>query len=77
MINSNPMLANLTKNILSQKPQISDFISLMKNANNPSLVLEEISKKNPQMKQILEMVKSNKDPKPLFYRLAKEKGVDP
>lgn len=77
MINSNPMLANLTKNILSQKPQISDFISLMKNANNPSLVLEEISKKNPQMKQILEMVKSNKDPEPLFYRLAKEKGVDP
>lgn len=77
MINSNPMLANLTKNILSQKPQISDFISLMKNANNPSLVLEEISKKNPQMKQILEMVKSNKDPKALFYRLAKEKGVDP
>lgn len=47
---------------------------------NPLLtgIANQAIQNNPQMKQVMEYINQNGgDPKTAFYKLAKEKGVDP
>lgn len=40
--------------------------------------MDRLIEKNPQVKQVMEYVKQNgNDPKAAFYKMAKEKGVNP
>ncbi len=39
--------------------------------------INQILQQNPQLKSIINMVKSGGNPKQMFYEMAKLKGVDP
>ena len=68
----------LNQNTQSQGANLSNLLGVLKNAKNPQALLNQIAGQNPQMKQILDMVQQNgNNPKALFYKLAKEKGIDP
>lgn len=54
------------------------MMGLVKNSNNPSAMLKTLAEQNPQVKNIMNYVNENGgDPKTAFYKLAKERGVDP
>ena len=48
---------------------------MLKNAGNPQAMLSQMMQNNPQVQAL--MSASGGDPKAAFYKLAKEKGVDP
>ena len=74
----NPIVQMLNQNTQSQGANLSNLLGVLKNAKNPQALLNQIAGQNPQMKQILDMVQQNgNNPKALFYKLAKEKGIDP
>ena len=54
------------------------MMNLVKNANNPNAVLQQLIQTNPQMQQAMNYINQNGgDPKAAFYKLAQEKGIDP
>lgn len=54
------------------------MMSTIKAAQNPQAMLQGMIAQNPQMKQVMDYVQqSGGDPKTAFYKMAKEKGVDP
>lgn len=58
--------------------QIKQMMNMVRSAGNPQAMLQSIAQNNPQMKQVMDIVgQSGGDPKEAFYRMAKEKGVDP
>ena len=47
-------------------------------AQNPQTAIMQMAQNNPNMKQALDYINANGgNPKDAFYKLAKEKGVDP
>lgn len=63
---------------LNDLGQIKKLMGLVKNSNNPSAMLKTLAEQNPQVKNIMNYVNENGgDPKTAFYKLAKERGVDP
>lgn len=62
----------------SNLSQIKQMMNLVKSAQNPQAMLNQIIQNNPQMKQVIDLVnQSGGDPKTAFYQMAKAKGVDP
>lgn len=61
---NNPYLANLKQ-----------VASLMKNVNNPQMMLNELATKNPQLKSALDM--SNGNYEQAFNTLAEQMNVNP
>ena len=57
--------------------QARQMASLFKGAKNPETVITNMIQNNPNLKGVMDMVKSGSNPKDLFYSLAKQKGVDP
>nr|DAR51392.1 MAG TPA: hypothetical protein [Caudoviricetes sp.] len=53
----------------------SNIISLIK--GNPVQALTGILQKNPQMKNMLDVMVKGKDPKEVFYQKCSEMGYDP
>ena len=59
-------------------PQIRQLAQMFRSANNPQAMINQLMQTNPQMKQVMEFVRSSGgDPKQAFYSLAQQKGVDP
>lgn len=53
-------------------------MGVLRNANNPQKMLEQMMQNNPQYKQVMDYVKANgNDPKAAFYKMAEEKGINP
>lgn len=53
-------------------------MKFVKASNNPRAAIENFAQTNPQMKQALDYIKeSGGNGKDAFYKLAKEKGIDP
>lgn len=53
-------------------------MGMLKSAQNPQLMLNQMITNNPQMKQIMDIInQSGGDPKKAFYSVAEQKGVDP
>lgn len=72
---TNPMLAALNR---SRANPIKNMIQVMKSAGNPQMMFQQMLSQNPQMQQIVQYVNANGgDPKEAFYKMAKEKGVNP
>lgn len=68
----NPILQNLTMNSL--KP----MIDMVKAAQNPQAMLNQLARSNPQLKGVMDMINANGgDAKSTFYKMAGEKGIDP
>lgn len=55
--------------------QIKDTLSLIKNAGNPQVLVEQMLNQNPQVKGIL--AQNNNDPKKAFYSMANQMGINP
>ena len=68
----NPLLTGIVN------PQIRQLMQTVQMAQNPQLTMQNMMKTNPGFKQALDYVNANGgNPKDAFYKLAKEKGVDP
>lgn len=58
--------------------QIKGMMQMLKGSSNPQQMFQTMLSQNPQMKQIMDYVQqSGGDAQAAFYKLAKEKGVDP
>lgn len=58
--------------------QIKNAFNVIKNSNNPQMLLQNMIRQNPQMQQVMNIVRQNgNDPKTAFYALAKQRGVNP
>lgn len=67
----NPLL-NGNNNSLMQT------INTIKSMKNPQSFINQLLQNNPQVKQVMQYVNNNGgDPKTAFYKMAKEKGVNP
>lgn len=54
------------------------MFNMVRSSRNPQTMLQNMMNNNPQMKQVMDIVRqSGGDPKTAFYKMAKEKGVDP
>lgn len=72
---TNPMLAALNQNRVTP---IKSMMQMMKTAGNPQMMFQQMLSQNPQMQQIVQYVNNNGgNPKEAFYKMAKEKGVNP
>ena len=70
---SNPMLEHL-----GGGGWIMSMINMIRNSNNPTAMVNNLAQSNPQMQQVMNLVKQNGgDAKKAFYSLAQQKGIDP
>lgn len=54
------------------------MFNLLKSAQNPQALLNNMASQNPQLKQVMEVINQHGgDPKKAFYDIAKERGIDP
>ena len=71
---ANSLYNQLNKNQLSQ----NNIISMLKNIKNPQQLIMNMANSNPQVASVLKEVQANGgNAKDLFYRKAKEMGIDP
>lgn len=74
----NPMLQALRNTPNSNLNQIKTMMNMVRSAGNPMAMLQNMAQTNPQLKQVMDIVNtSGGDPKAAFYKIAKEKGVNP
>ena len=79
----NPMLnlLNQSQGGLSQLKNLNklkDMMNILKNSDNPYALLQAFINQNPKMQQVMNYINQNGgDPRSAFYKMAKEKGVDP
>lgn len=53
-------------------------MNMVRSAGNPMAMLQNMAQTNPQLRQVMNVVNtSGGDPKTAFYKIAKEKGVNP
>ena len=70
-LNPSPQLPNNIGNI-------KKMMQMVKGMSNPSQAINTLMEQNPQLKEVMSMVQNSKmSPKDLFYKMAKEQGVDP
>ena len=63
---------------LNNLNRIKQMMQMFKNSNNPQQLLTNMVSQNPQMKNVMQLVNnSGKNPKDLFYAMAKQRGVNP
>ena len=54
------------------------MMQMVRSANNPQAMINQLMQTNPQMKQVMDVVRaSGNDPKKAFYALAQQKGINP
>lgn len=71
---ANSLYNQLNKNQLSQ----NNMINMLKNIKNPQQLIMNMANSNPQVASVLKEVQANGgNAKDLFYKKAKEMGVDP
>ena len=73
----NPILQMLNNgNQISTKlSQAQRMIQMVKSANNPQAMINQMLSNNPQVKQIVDQYGG--DPQTAFYKYAEANGVDP
>ncbi len=70
--NSNP-----TNTSNTQTQQYVAMANLVKNSSNPTAVLFNLAQQNPDVANVLNMVKGAGSPKDAFYAMAKAMNADP
>lgn len=70
----NPMMGALSPNM----QQLKQMYNTLRSAGNPQALFMQMMQNNPQMQQVMNLVKQNGgDAKKAFYDLAAQKGVNP
>ena len=68
----NPLLTGI------MNPQMKQLMQTVMTSQNPQMALQQLVQNNPNMKQAIDYVNANGgNPKDAFYKLAKERGIDP
>ena len=58
--------------------QLKSMMGMIKGAQNPTAMMQQMLQSNPQYKQVIDYVNRNGgDPRKAFYQMAQEKGVNP
>lgn len=58
--------------------QIKGIMNQIKMAQNPQLALNQLLSNNPQLQQVINLIKSSGgDPKTTFMNMAKQMGINP
>lgn len=73
------ILQQLGKNSMAQAAQpVRQLMNMLRSAQNPQLLLNQLVMNNPQMKQVMDIVqKHGGDPMTAFRKEAEARGVDP
>lgn len=62
----------------NQFASAKNLYKMVKNSNNPSVMLQNIISQNPQMQQVVNLAQSkNLNYQQIFRELARQKGIDP
>lgn len=77
----NPLRSNPTGNSnnfgqFQMDPNFKNLFNMMKAAQNPMMMLQNMAQSNPQIASVLQMCQGH-DPKEVFYSMCKERGIDP
>ena len=57
---------------------IKQMMNMVKSAQNPQLMLNQLAMNNPQLKQVMDIVQQHGgDPMKALRAVAQEKGIDP
>lgn len=68
----------ITQNLSSRNNPIKQLFNMAQAAQNPQAFLNNLITQNPQMREVMNLVnQSGKNPKDLFYELARQRGIDP
>ena len=68
----NPLLTGI------MNPQIKQLMQTIQCSQNPSMAIQQLMQSNPKMKEAVDYVMANGgNPKDAFYKLAKERGINP
>lgn len=74
---NNPILNGLS-NQMPMMQNVKQLKNLMQAAKNPQALLSQMMQNNPQYSQIINYINQNGgNPEKAFYKMAKEKGIDP
>ena len=72
------ILQQLGRSRITLSPQVKQMISMIKSAGNPQLMLNQIMQTNPQLGQVMDIIKQyGGDANKAFYALAEQNGIDP
>ncbi len=73
------ILQQLGKNNIAQVAQpVRQMMNLVRSAQNPQLLLNQLAMSNPQLRQVMDIVqKHGGDPMVAFRKEAEARGVDP
>ena len=73
------ILQQLGKNSMAQAAQpVRQLMNMLRSAQNPQLLLNQLVMNNPQMKQVMDIVqKHGGDTMTAFRKEAEARGVDP
>ena len=59
-------------------PQIRQMINMVKSSGNPQALLAQLAQTNPNMKQVMEIIRQyGGDANKAFYAIAEQNGIDP
>lgn len=59
-------------------PQIRQMINMVKLSGNPQALLAQLAQTNPNMKQVMEIIRQyGGDANKAFYAIAEQNGIDP
>ena len=78
----NPMLGTLNQsrmgNLLSQIQPIKQTMNMVRAAQNPQMMLNQVLSRNPNYQQLNKLIQDNGgDAQKAFYSLANQMGIDP
>lgn len=71
----NPLLSGMHDNE-NGFAALKNALNMLRAAQNPQAVLQQVAKKNPQLAAIMQMC-SGKNPQEVFYELCRQRGVNP
>lgn len=69
---TNPILT-----ALGSQSRVRQMFDMVKSSKNPQQMVMNMMSQNPQMKPVIDTLKSGGNPKAMFYQVCKSKGIDP
>lgn len=56
--------------------QVKWIYSMLKNSNNPNVILNQMAQQNPQLRQTINLIKQNGNYEQIFRDMCKQRGIN-
>ena len=56
--------------------QVKQIYSMLRNSNNPNYLLNQMASQNPQLRQAINLIKSNGNYEQIFRDMCRQRGID-